>query len=159
MVENKKEKELTKEEKLEKVVEYLKLNAIEIGEDYISKIERGGYRFTIKPPSVVDDYKILKCFHEIKNELGINDIPLSPIDEYPLRVLSTLNYVITKLEIKKERKDKSIEWEAVNSSFWEYFKEKIGVQSFYENIVFPLNEDYLNFREAIDLSVDDIKKN
>lgn len=160
MVEKKKEKKAeTKEEKIAKVVEYLQLNAIEIGEDYTSKIERGGYRFTIKPPSVVDDYKILRCFHDIKKELDIEDIPLAPLDEYPLRVLSTLNYVVVMMEKKKERTDKTIEWEKIDATFWEYFKNKIGVQSFYENIVFPLNEDYLNFREAMDLTVDDIKKN
>lgn len=156
MVDKKKTEEKTK---LENAAAYIELNAIEIGEDYQAKCERGNYRFTIKPPVVEDDYKILGKFYQLKKEYNLDTVTLSPADEFPLRVMSTLNYVVIKIDKKKERKDGVLEWEETKGSFLEIFNKSMNVSNFYSEIVFPLYEDYLNFKEIIDLSVEDIKKN
>jgi hypothetical protein len=159
MAEKKLDKEKEKKKRIDKATEHLQLAFVELGDDYTATVEKGEYSFTLKPPLIEDDYKILNKFYTLKKELGVSDVQLSAMDELPIRILATLEHVISKISKKKTRKDNTIEWETIEQTFWEHFKAKMGGESFYSEIVFPLYEDYLNFKELIDLSVDELKKN
>ena len=153
-------KELTVEEQVKESLKYLNLNNIELGENYTAKTTRGDYRFTMKAPKLEDDYKIIAELHNLKKELGVENTPLAPMDEMPLRILATLNYVITKIEKKKQAEvEDEISYTTLEDDFIEIFRKKVNVTSIYSKIVFPLYMDFINFKTSVDFSVEDIKKN
>ena len=157
MAEQAKEKELSLEEQLKAVQEKIKLSALELGDKYTATVEKGNYKITFKIPTIEEEYKIVHKMYEFKKELGLDNTSMNFIDEYPIRVLSTLDFVITSIKEKKASKSNEFEWIPLEKTFWEFIKGKIANSSLYNSFIYPIYDDYSNFRKYTELTVDELK--
>ena len=151
------EKEMSKEEQLKAVKDKIKLASVELGENYTATVEKGNYKITFKIPTIEEEYKIIHKMYEFKKDLGLEETPMNFVDEYPIRVLSTLDYVITEMKEKVASKENEFEWVPLKKSFWEFIKAKVANSKLYSDFVYPIYEDYSNFRKYTELTVDELK--
>lgn len=150
--------ELTVEEKRNQLEEKLKLNAVELGGEYECIVEKKGHRFTLKVPTISEDFKIAIKVQELKKEMNLEGTTLSPLEEFPLRVIATLSFVVIKAQRKKQVKEGEYEWETIDGSFWDMVKNIVSTKNVYETLIYPLYDDFNTFRQYIDLGFEEIKK-
>lgn len=150
--------ELTVEEQKAFLTEKLKLNAVELGGEYECTVEKKGHRFTLKVPTISEDFKIATKVQELRKELGLETTVLSISEEFPLRVIATLSYVVIKAQRKKKIKEGEYEWETLTGSFWDMVKNIVSTKSVYDTLIYPLYDDFNTFRQYIDISLDEVKK-
>lgn len=135
-----------------------KLAKIELGSDHTAKIyasltndknkdEKIDFEFSVHIPTYLEELKIVAKEDEIGGSIN-NFVVKSGI-----RMIATLDVVIDKIKVTDADKS-SYTYEG---SFWEMIKKLMHVTKIYQEVIFPVFNKFVEFRQDAEMDFNSLK--